>query len=39
LALQSGGKFRNVPTGTWLNFTTKDVEILYDVDVIAVARW
>ncbi len=29
-------KFINVPTGTWLNFTTKDVEVLYDVDVIAV---
>jgi len=27
------------PTGTWLNFTTKDVEVLYDVDAIAVARW
>jgi hypothetical protein len=32
-------KFRNVPTGTWLNFTTKDVEVLYEVNVIAVARW
>jgi len=27
------------PTGTWLNFTTKDVEALYDVDVIATTRW